>query len=73
MTLAQVKALDAGSYMGAQFAGERIPTLDETLDFIGEGRVRLCIEIKGEDTGELYAQRLEHRQILKQRNCLQHA
>ncbi len=32
LTLAQVKALDAGSHKGAQFAGERIPTFAEALD-----------------------------------------
>jgi len=31
VTLAQLKELDAGSWKGAQFAGERIPTLSEAL------------------------------------------
>src|SRR5512145_1023455 len=29
MTLAELKALDAGSFLGSQFAGEKIPTLEE--------------------------------------------
>ncbi len=31
MTLAELKALDAGSWFAPEFAGERIPTLDEAL------------------------------------------
>ncbi len=31
MTLAQVRALDAGAWFDAEFAGERVPTLAETL------------------------------------------
>lgn len=33
MTLAQLRALDAGSWKGEEFAGERIPTLDEFIEF----------------------------------------
>ena len=72
MTIAQVKALDAGSYMGAEFAGERIPTLEETLDCI-DSRVRLCIEIKGDDTGESMRTAWNTVNILKRRNYLRHA
>ncbi|MCK5206980.1 MAG: hypothetical protein KAQ79_03140, partial [Cyclobacteriaceae bacterium] len=32
-TLAQIKTLDAGSYFGSEYAGEKVPTLDEFLDF----------------------------------------
>jgi glycerophosphoryl diester phosphodiesterase len=31
MTLARIQALDAGSYFGAQFAGTRIPTLEQVF------------------------------------------
>ncbi|MBT3375553.1 MAG: hypothetical protein HN742_23755 [Lentisphaerae bacterium] len=34
LTLAEIKALDAGSWFHPDFAGERIPTLDEALHFI---------------------------------------
>jgi glycerophosphoryl diester phosphodiesterase len=71
MSIAQVKELDAGSYMGAQFAGERIPTLEEALDFIDE-RVRLCIEIKGHTTADNLRTAWETVSILKKRNYLQH-
>lgn len=45
MTLAQLKKLDAGSWYGPEFAGERIPTLDEVLEW-AKGKVGLVIEIK---------------------------
>lgn len=45
--LAQLKALDAGSWFGAEFAEERIPTLQEALDRV-RGRVnRVYQDIKG--------------------------
>lgn len=50
MTLAQIKKLDAGIRFGEQFAGERIPTLEETLDWVRGKPIRLCIEIKGDTT-----------------------
>lgn len=46
MTLAEIQRLDAGSYFGPQFAGTRIPTLDEALDAVGPQAV-VNIEIKG--------------------------
>lgn len=45
MTLAEVRAIDAGAWFNARFAGERIPTLDQVLQQ-ARGRVALNIEIK---------------------------
>jgi len=45
MTLAQLKELDAGSWYGPEFAGQRIPTLPEVLEW-ARGRVGLVVEIK---------------------------
>ena len=47
-TLAELKKLDAGSHKGAEFAGERIPTLRETLELAHSLRpsLRLGVEIK---------------------------
>lgn len=44
-TLAELRRLDAGSWFGPGFAGERIPTLDETLDLL-HGKLLLNIELK---------------------------
>jgi len=46
-TLAELKDLDAGSWFGPRFAGERIPTLDEVLMTV-DGKILLNIEIKSE-------------------------
>lgn len=54
MTLAEVKALDAGSWWGEEFAGERIPTFEETLDAVkeyGTAETTLFIEMKTLDPG----------------------
>jgi len=47
MTLAELKALDAGRWFGAEFAGVRIPTLDEVFEDVG-ARLFINVEIKSE-------------------------
>jgi glycerophosphoryl diester phosphodiesterase len=49
-TMADLKALDAGSWKAGEWAGERIPTLREVLEILPKKK-RLYIEIKGD--GEL--------------------
>jgi glycerophosphoryl diester phosphodiesterase len=46
LTLAEVRALDAGSWFGAEFAGERVPTFDEVLALAAEHNIRVFPEIK---------------------------
>lgn len=43
--LVELRALDAGGWFGEEFAGERLPTLAEVLEWAGD-RLRLNIEIK---------------------------
>lgn len=45
LTIKELKALDAGSWKGPEFAGERIPTFDEVLDRY-HGRIGILIELK---------------------------
>ena len=45
MTLAELKTLDAGRSKGQKFSGEKIPTPDELLALIPDGK-RLIMEIK---------------------------
>ncbi len=45
LTLAQLKALDAGSWFAPPFAGERIPTLREVMAWAGDD-ILLNIELK---------------------------
>jgi glycerophosphoryl diester phosphodiesterase len=47
-TLAQLRELDAGSWYGSEFAGEKIPTLEEILGFAREADVVFYLEIKHE-------------------------
>jgi len=46
MTLAEIKALDAGGWFDARFAGERAPTLPEVLEW-STSETELLIEMKG--------------------------
>lgn len=46
LTLAQVKALDAGSKFGPAFAGERVPTFREVAEWAGDDML-LNVELKG--------------------------
>jgi len=46
MTLAGLRKLDAGSWFGSEFAGERIPTLEEIFEFSKKNDVVFYLEIK---------------------------
>jgi glycerophosphoryl diester phosphodiesterase len=45
-TLAALRRLDAGSWFGSEFAGERIPTLEEILEFTKKNDVVFYLELK---------------------------
>ncbi|MED2942224.1 glycerophosphodiester phosphodiesterase family protein [Bacillus swezeyi] len=45
LTLDELRKLDAGSYFGSEFAGERIPTFEEVLDRY-KGKIGMLIELK---------------------------
>ena len=56
MTYEEVRALDAGSFFSQEFAGTKIPTLQEVLDLC-KGKIRLNVEIKdNEKTPNLEAE-----------------
>lgn len=48
LTLPQIRKLDAGAWFASRFRGERIPTLEETLEF-ARGRIGLNLEVKETD------------------------
>ncbi|WP_329104613.1 glycerophosphodiester phosphodiesterase family protein [Micromonospora sp. NBC_01699] len=50
LTAAQIKALDAGSWFGPQYVGERVPTLAEQLADLRTRGGSLLLEIKGRHT-----------------------
>ena len=45
ITLAEVKKLDAGRWFDRKFAGTKVPTLDEVLDW-SKGRLGILVEMK---------------------------
>jgi glycerophosphoryl diester phosphodiesterase len=69
-TLAEVQSLDAGSWLGPQFRGVRVPSIEETFDAIDaaerlhDHRVRLVVELKGESAAEM---RALHRKVVSLR------
>lgn len=58
LDLAAIRALDAGAWFDPKFAGTRVPTLVETLDFAREAGVGLLIEIKERQRPERILERL---------------
>ena len=50
-TLAELQALDAGSWFGPSFAGEHIPTLRQVCAWAGQD-MRLNVELKSVDVGD---------------------
>jgi len=46
MTLAELRRLDAGSWFASEFISERIPTLEEILDFAKKNDVVFYLELK---------------------------
>jgi glycerophosphoryl diester phosphodiesterase len=52
MTFDQVEALDAGIKKGPQFAGTKVPTLDEVLD-LARGKIGVYVDIKNASAQDL--------------------
>jgi glycerophosphoryl diester phosphodiesterase len=46
LTLTDLRRLDAGSWFGSEFTGERIPTLEEILEFSKKNDVVFYLELK---------------------------
>jgi glycerophosphoryl diester phosphodiesterase len=57
VTYDEIKDLDSGSWYGAEFADERIPTLDELLDLVGDQAI-VNIELKYNGKDEALAERV---------------
>jgi glycerophosphoryl diester phosphodiesterase len=71
LTFAQIRSLDAGSWKGEQFTGEKIPTFDEVLDRY-HGKTGILIELKAPELypgiEEAVAQELKERNLDKPQN-----
>jgi glycerophosphoryl diester phosphodiesterase len=46
MTLLELRRLDAGSWFGSEYVGERVPTLEEILEFSKKNDVVFYLELK---------------------------
>lgn len=69
LTFAQLRQLDAGSWFSAQFAGEKLPTLEEVFEDVGR-RVHMNIELTNYTTpGDALVPRVVE---LIKRHALQH-
>src|SRR5204862_28415 len=66
MKLAELRRLDAGSWFGSEFAGERIPTLEEVLEFSKKNDVVFYLEIK--PGGSWGGEKRSREHLLKARN-----
>ena len=49
-SLAEIRKLDAGAWFGSEFASERIPTIEEILEFAKKHDVVFYLEIKPQGT-----------------------
>jgi glycerophosphoryl diester phosphodiesterase len=71
LTIEELRSLDAGSFKGEQFAGEKIPTFDEILDRY-HGKIGILIELKAPELypgiEEAVAQELKERNLDKPQN-----
>lgn len=56
-TYEEIQQLDAGSWFSEEFAGEKVPTLEEVLELV-QGKIDLNIEIKTNNTRYEIAQQL---------------
>lgn len=52
---AEIAGLDAGSWFGPRFAGERVPRLEELFELAEEAGIGLCLEAKGRSAAETLA------------------
>jgi glycerophosphoryl diester phosphodiesterase len=71
LTLDEIGRLDAGSFLGPEFAGLRVPTTVDTIELAREAGILMCFEVKGETpdefggTAEMLADLLAERQALE--------
>jgi len=68
-TVAQLQALDAGSWFDSRFAQETIPTLEEVLALVSETPVQLYIELKSPQNWSSQSARKLIKQLDQWRDC----
>ncbi len=67
LTLAQIRKLDAGSWIDPKFSGEKVPTVDEVLKLIAEYRqhdVLIAVDLKARRAGQDVARLADKYKVL---------
>lgn len=59
MTFDEIRALDAGVKMGPEFAGTRVPTFDEVLDY-ARGKINIYVDVKQVKASDLVDHIVDH-------------
>jgi glycerophosphoryl diester phosphodiesterase len=70
LTLADIGALDAGSWFGPEFASVRIPTTAETIELAREAGIQMCFEVKGETPADFRRTAIALADLLASRRAL---
>ncbi|MHB1001548.1 MAG: glycerophosphodiester phosphodiesterase [Armatimonadota bacterium] len=65
MTFNDIRRLDAGSWFSPDFAGEKVPSLDETLDLCKD-KIKLIIEIKEDGIDGDVVRAIQQKQMSEQ-------
>ncbi|MDO4910700.1 MAG: glycerophosphoryl diester phosphodiesterase [Corynebacterium sp.] len=60
LSLADIADIDAGSWFGKEFEGEKLPTLREFVDFLNATGINANIELKSNEAGKEMTMRLIH-------------
>jgi glycerophosphoryl diester phosphodiesterase len=67
MTYAELEKLSAGSWFGAEFAGERVPRLRDALQFARDHGIIYQLELKTYDLDEIFYPKL--RELISELDC----
>lgn len=68
LTLAEIKRLDAGNWFAPEFAGEKVPTIDEVLRLVAEYRkhdILVAVDLKADGVGKEVVRLAEKHQVLQ--------
>jgi glycerophosphoryl diester phosphodiesterase len=72
-TLEEVRMLDAGSWMGPEFRGLRVPTTADAIELGREAGIRMCFEVKGENAADYERVAIALVDLLAERRALEWA
>ncbi len=68
-TVSELRDLDAGAWFASEFAGERVPMLEDLLAFLQDASVIGCVEVKAESADEAARTALLLAEWLEEHDC----